>query len=239
MAKTLVIGDIHEPVSHPGYLSFCQDLYEAWSCDSVVFIGDIVDWHSISFHARHPDAPGPDDEYQLALEKVQKWYEAFPKARVCIGNHDERIIRLAASVGIPSKFIRDYAETWHTPGWDWRTEHVVDDVYYFHGTGNGGTYPAPNAVKKMLMSVVLGHNHTAAGIKWFANPNRRIFGMDTGCGIDDKAYAFAYGQHMKQRSVLGAGVVLDGVPYHEIMPIGDGEPYHRSNFPVHDLLTFV
>jgi len=89
---------------------------------------------------------------------------------------------------------------------------------------------AANCVAKLLMSVVLGHNHTAGGVKWFVNPHRRIFGMDVGCGIDDTSMAFAYGRHMKQRSVLSAGVVLDGIPYHEIMPCGPGEPYHRSNF---------
>ena len=239
-ARVLVIGDIHEPVARPGYLEFCKDLYKKWDCDTVVFIGDIVDWHGISFHAKHPDAPGATDEYTLALDKVQRWYKAFPKAYVCIGNHDERVVRLASSVGIPSKMLRDYSDVWNTPGWTWGTEFTIDDVYYFHGTGNGGMYPAANVVKKVLMSVVIGHNHTAAGVKWFANPTRRIFGLDTGCGIDDKAYAFAYGKHMKQRSVLGAGIVLNGKqPYHEIMPIGPGEAYHRSNFPEHDLLTFV
>ena len=230
MSKILVIGDVHEPVSHPGYLAFCKDLYEAWDCDRVVFIGDIVDWHGISFHAAHPDCPGPNDEYELSLEKVQKWAKAFPKADVCIGNHDERIVRLAATVGIPARFIRNYQDTWQTPGWNWRYEHNIEDVHYFHGTGNGGKYPAANCVTKMLMSCVMGHIHTAAGVKWFANPTKRIFGMDTGCGIDDRAMQFAYGKHMKQRSVLGAGVVIDGMPYHEIMPIGTKEKYHRSKF---------
>ena len=137
MARILVIGDIHEPVAHPGYLSFCYDLYKQWSCNRVIFIGDVVDWNAISFHAAHPECPGPKDEHDLTLEKVQKWHKVFPRARVCIGNHDERIVRLAESVNIPAKFIREYADTWETPGWDWQYEHIVDDVYYFHGVGCG------------------------------------------------------------------------------------------------------
>jgi|GEM_PF-665278 len=231
MARVLAIGDVHAPVAHPGYLPFCQDLYRRHRCDTVIFVGDVVDWHGVSFHARSPEAPGPKDEYELALVCIKKWAEAFPVARVCIGNHDERLIRLAETVNIPAKFLRDYTEIWETPKWKWDYEHIIDDVYYFHGTGTGGYHPAYNSMKKMLMSVVQGHCHAAAGIKWAANPMRRIFGMDTGCGIDDKAYAFAYGRHQKVRSVLGAGVILDGVPYHEIMQIGDGETYHRSRFP--------
>lgn len=228
--KTLVIGDIHAPVTHPGYLRFCRDLYHQHDCNQVVFIGDVVDWHAISFHTHHPEAPGPDDEYQLAAMCVQQWYKAFPKARVCIGNHDARVIRLAETVNIPKRFIRDYKDTWQTPGWTWADDFILDDVYYFHGTGSGGLHPAYNTMGKMLMSVVQGHIHSAGGIKWKANPQKRVFGMDTGCGIDDRAYAFAYGQMLKVRSILSAGVVIDGVPQHVIMPIGRGEKYHRSRF---------
>lgn len=230
MARVLVIGDIHEPVSHPGYLAFCRDLRDQYQCDQVMFIGDVCDWHAISFHARHPDAPGPKDEYELALEKVAKWNAVFPQAKVCIGNHDARVIRLAESVNIPACFIRTYAETWQTPTWDWQNDFTCDGVYYFHGCGTGGVHPAFNSMLKQMMSVVQGHIHSAAGIKWRANPQARFFGMDSGCGIDDRAYAFAYGRDQKIRSILSAGVVLDGVPQHFVMPCGPGEKYNRSNF---------
>lgn len=238
MARVLYIGDVHEPVSHPGYLPFCRDLRDKHRCDQVVFIGDVVDWHAVSFHAHHPDAPGPKDEYELAKAGVEKWYKAFRRASVCIGNHDERLIRLAETVNIPSKFIRDYSDIWNTPQWKWDTEFIIDDVYAYHGIGSGGMHPAFNSSGKMLMSVVQGHIHTAAGIKWRCNPTRRIFGMDTGCGIDDKALAFAYGKHNKTRSVLGAGVVLDGIPYHEVCPIGPGEKYHRSKHTTEARMTY-
>jgi hypothetical protein len=229
MSRVLAIGDIHEPVSHPGYIHFVVDMYNKWQCDKVVFIGDIMDWHGISFHARNPEAPGVLAEYDLAHERIQQWSDTFPDAKVCIGNHDERIIRLGESVDIPKKFMRNFNEVWDTQ-WDWDYNHIIDDVYYFHGVGCGGLYPAPNAAKKMLMSVVMGHVHGAAGVKHMASKQRRVFGLDTGCGIDDKAYAFAYGKHHITRSILGCGIVIDGVPYHEVMPIGKGEKYHRSNF---------
>jgi hypothetical protein len=226
----LAIGDPHEPVAHPGYLQFCQDLYEEWGCNGAVIMGDICDMQAISFHAANPECPGPTDEFILTKRAIRKWHDAFPDACVCIGNHDERVIRLAESVNIPSKYLRDFNEVWKTDGWNWCHEHIIDDVYYFHGTGNGGLYPAANCTKKMLMSVVMGHNHSCAGISWTANPMRRIFGMDVGCGIDVRAFQFAYGKHMKRRPMLGCGIILDGTPYHEIMKCGRGEPYHHSNF---------
>jgi predicted phosphodiesterase len=223
-----VIGDVHAPADRKWYLRFVKDTFEAWDVKSVVFIGDVVDWHAISFHARHPELPGPADEYKLALDSVQRWYRAFPKARVCIGNHDERVFRLAESVNIPAFLLRKYNDVWQTPGWEWEYEYMLDGVYYAHGTGCRGEHPAYNAMKTMGHSVVLGHSHTAAGVKVLASKLDRRWGMDVGCGVDDKKMQFAYGKHFKRRSILSCGVVIDGHPYLELMPVGKGERYYDA-----------
>lgn len=230
MSKVLAIGDTHFPAVHPGYLRFCMDLRDTYRCDTVVHIGDVVDHHAISKHEASPDAEGPVGEHKAAMEDVVRWRGAFPRALVCEGNHDARISRMAAAVNIPSRFLKGYAELYETPGWKWAPDHTVDDVYYCHGTGCGGMYPAFNIMAKMLMSVVSGHVHSAAGIWWRANPVRRIFGMNLGCGVDDKHVAFRYGENLKIRSILSAGVVIDGIPHHHVMACGPGEPYHRAKF---------
>ena len=231
MSRVLVLPDLHEPSSRPGALAFCRDLRRKYKTDTTVFIGDVTDWHSISFHAHHPEMPGPSDEYELAFKCLQKWYKAFPKATVCLGNHDRRIVRLAESVNIPKRWIRGYGEGWKTPGWKWVGGIVIDEVSYDHGEGQGGSmYPAFNKMKNMGMSCVLGHHHSAGGVKWLVNPLRRMFGLDTGALIDDKSMAFAYNKKAIRRSVLSAAVVIDGVPQHIIMPCGRGEKYHDSKF---------
>lgn len=231
MSRVLVIPDLHEPCSRSGALEFCKDLRNKYKTNKTVFIGDVTDWHSISFHARHPEMPGPKDEFELAYKCLQKWYKAFPKADICLGNHDRRIVRLAESVNIPQQFIRGYGDTWKTKEWNWTHEVIIDDVLYSHGEGTGTSlYPAYNKMKKMGMSCVLGHFHAAGGIKWLVNPLRRMFGLDTGCLVDDKSMAFAYGKFTVIRSVLSAAVVIDGIPQHIIMPCGKGEKYHDSRF---------
>lgn len=217
--RVLVIGDLHSPCERDGYLAFCKKIKNKWRCTKVVFIGDVVDWHAVSFHAKHPDSPGPKNEYLLTLTSIQKWYKAFPKAKVCIGNHDNRPVRLGADKNIPAVLMRDYAEMWQTPNWEWADDFTIDDVYYFHGIGCGGIHPAYNAARQMAMSVCIGHIHSAGGISWFVNPKRRWFGMDVGSGIDDKGYSSAYGKHLKRKSVISCGVVIDGTPYHEIMQL--------------------
>ena len=228
--NVLVIGDIHEPATHPGYMAFCKDLRKKYKTDTTVLIGDVVDHQAVSFHAANPQCAGPTDEYLLAKQKIKRWYKAFPNAWVTCGNHDARVIRLAESVNIPSRYIRDYNEVWKTKTWTWVDEVILDDVYYFHGTGRSGMYPAFNAMKDLLMSVCMGHCHSQSGVKWRANPRQRTFGMDVGCGIDVDAFQFAYGKHMRSRPILSAAVVIDGMPHHHIMPCGVGEKYHKSRF---------
>lgn len=228
--RILCIGDTHLPSVHPGYLRFCQDLQDRHKCDTVVHIGDVTDWHSISFHASVPDMPGPKDEYEQAYQAIRPWVRAFPKAKVCIGNHDRRVMRLAESVKIPARFIRSYSDTWDTPGWEWGEEFIIDDVHLSHGEGCSGLHPAYGQAQKMLMSAGIGHVHTAGGVAWLANPTRRIFGLDIGSGIDEKSLAFVYGKHFKRRAIISAAVIVDGIPYHEIAPIGPGEKYNKARF---------
>lgn len=228
--KVLCIGDIHCPWERKGYLQFCQDLYYQWDCNTVVFIGDVVDHHAISFHQKEPACPSPLQEYELTKTALQKFYNAFPNAIVLLGNHDDRIVRKAKSVDIPDVYLKSHIDVWKTPKWSWQDDCIIDDVYYYHGNGQGGEYPACNAVRKMFMSCVLGHNHTASGTKYYVNPTRRIFACDTGAGCNDKAMAMAYSRNRKRKSVMSAAVIIGGVPYVEPMPCGIGELYHDSNF---------
>ena len=230
MSRVLAIGDLHLPATHPGYLQFCLDLYDQWNCDTVVFIGDIIDHHSISFHEQELDTDNAVDEFDATVEGIAEWYEHFPKAFVTLGNHDERVHRKSKSVGIPSQYLKSYAELYNTPKWNWCQSVIIDEVNYFHGTGCTGVQPARLAATNSMHSTVIGHCHSVAGVHWVCGPTRRIFGMDLGCGVDPEHPAMRYGSAYRHRPILAAGVVLDGVPYHEICPTAKGEPYHRSNF---------
>lgn len=230
MPRVLAIGDLHEPVAHPGYLQFCKDMYQEFKCDKAVFLGDIVDWHAVSLHDKEPECPGPVDEYEAAKERIKRWHKTFPDAMVCIGNHDERPQRLAKKYGIAERFIKDYNTLWGTPTWTWGFNFLVDGVYYCHGTGTSGIHPAWNKSGKMLMSVCMGHCHSRAGIKWRVNPLQRIFAMDVGCGVDNDAFQFVYGRENDDKPILAAAVILDGEPVHRMMAIGKKEKYHKSRF---------
>lgn len=230
MARVLVVPDLHVPYEHPAALAFCKHLYRKHRCNQVVFIGDIGDHAGISRHEVSPEADSPLEELRRLNKKIAAWYREWPNAYICWGNHDERIVRMASSVGIPSDYIRGLNELWNTPKWKWGTEWRIDDILYTHGTGYGGKYHAVNMMDKLLCSVVAGHIHTVAQVYWKANPFKRIFAMNVGCLVDDKQVAFAYAKHHLQKSILSAATVCDGVPQLHIMPCGKGEKFSRRNF---------
>ena len=91
--RILVIGDLHAPFTLDGYFEFCKTTYAKFNCNQVIFIGDIIDNHYSSFHTTDPDGMGGGDELDMAIDCIQEWVEEFPKADVCIGNHDRMQIR--------------------------------------------------------------------------------------------------------------------------------------------------
>lgn len=231
MSRVLVIGDVHEPATHPGYRAFCESVASKWQTERVVFIGDLVDMHQASFHAAEPEAAGAEHEAEQAYERVQTWYETWPRAEVMIGNHDARAHRLASSVRVPPRFIRDYSKVWGTTGWRWKMDTTIDRVHYLHGTGCGGQTPALNAARISMTPTVCGHVHSAGGVHVAQGPQGRpIWGMDTGCGVDVEHAAMRYGRDLLRKPVLSAGVVIDGHPYFELMDWQRGGRFHRSRF---------
>lgn len=208
--NVLVIGDLHEPFCRDGYLEFTKSIQKKYKCDQVVFIGDLIDNHYSSFHATDPDGYGGEMELRMAVEKLQKWYNAYPQAVVCEGNHDALIKRKAFSAGIPSKWIKDYPEMFNTPNWKYGEEWQFDNVRYIHGTGTSGDQAAFKNALYSRKSVVQGHLHSFASVQYTTSENDRLFGMIVGCGVDQKAYAMAYSKTYPRKFIVSCGVVLDG-----------------------------
>ena len=212
--NVLVIGDLHLPFTLDGYLEHCIKVYKKYNCDTVVFIGDILDLHFTSYHETSTEGYGATQEHDLSVEMLRKWYKAFPKAYVTIGNHDALIYRKAMSAGISKRWIQNYSQVLGTPGWEWVTDVVIDDVLYTHGTTNAYT-----KAKQNLMSTVQGHLHSQAGIQFYVGAKSRIFGFQIGCGVDMKSYAMEYGRNFP-KPVISCGVVIEGLhPYLEVMDL--------------------
>lgn len=214
--NVLVIGDIHEPFCLSGYREFCYEQYLKYKCNRVIFIGDVIDCHFSSFHETSADGLGGLAELELAISRIKEWYKLFPIADVTIGNHDRLIMRKAQTSAIPSKWIREYKDVLETPNWRFVHEVTYNDVKYVHG--EAGTARA--RIKADMQSVVQGHLHTQAYCEWSVGSKFKIFGMQTGCGIDHDAYAMAYAKAGK-KPAIGCSVVLENgtIPINILMDL--------------------
>ena len=204
-SRVLVVGDLHAPFLKWGYLDFCLRIHKLYNCNEVVFIGDLLDNHYSSFHETDPDGMSAIQEFETAIKEINLWYQFFPKAKVCIGNHDLIPDRKRFTAGISDKWLKKIDEVLGTEKWEFSEEHKIENVLYNHGTGRKARHRA----RDELLSIVQGHYHSESYVEYFVGLERRIFAMQVGCGIDRRAYAMAYGRHFKKPHI-NCGVVIEG-----------------------------
>lgn len=204
ISNVLVIADLHAPFIKKGYLQFCKEMYKKYKCNKVVFTGDIIDNHYSSFHETDPDGLSAIDELVKAKSDIAQFYKAFPNAYICQGNHDAIPSRKAFSAGLSKYWTKSISEMLCTPHWSYAESFEFDGVLYCHGIGR----KARARCKEDLTSIVQGHYHSEGYVEWFVGRDTKLFAMQLGAGIDQSAYAFAYGKHFK-KSHVNVGLVLN------------------------------
>lgn len=215
MARILVQPDLQAPFHHIDSVPFLLAVNDKFKCNEWVNIGDEVDFHTESGKYKpDPDGMGFREEFEGAVRLLKQLYGIWPRMKVCVSNHTVRPLKKAFNAGIPSVFLKTYSEFLQAPpGWKWADEWEIDDILFIHGEGFSGQSGHIKAAEKHRQSTVLGHIHSYAGINFINNRRGEfIFGMNVGCLIDIKAYAFAYGKNIPHKPTLGCGVILDGIP---------------------------
>lgn len=208
------------PFEHRNYLEFVKGIQRKCKCGTVVHIGDLVDNNSISYHEKDPEGMSPDAEMNETDKHLLVWYKAFPRLYLCRGNHDILVDRKRKTAHLPKRAFKPYRDIWNLPGgWEDGFEFIIDSVLYKHGTGFSGRYAHVTATERSRQSTVIGHTHASGGVEYLASSRDCIFGMQVGCGIDRKAYAFAYGKDFPRKPILGCGVVTDKGAYAQFFPM--------------------
>lgn len=212
--KLLVLGDLHAPFHHPDAFRFMEALKKAVKPDRVVHIGDEVDWHSQSYHEKNPDLPHPGEELRLVRQYMRQLHTLFPKMDVIDSNHGNLPTRKAQTIGFPSGFLQDKNSIYDIPkGWEYHFDLELalprnQKVYFHHGKSSN----VVNTAKEAGVNTVQGHYHGKMGVTWFGQPDRMLWAAQTGCLVDHRSLAMAYGKNNLSRALLGSLVVLDGKP---------------------------
>ena len=213
--RILVISDCHFPYHHESTFNFLRKLNKQYKPDTVVHIGDEMDWHSINVsHVINPDLPSPADELLVGRSLCQQLEKIFPKMVLLESNHGSMVLRRAMAKGMSKYFIKDYNEILDVgSGWKWKEKHIVETdkgrVMFAHQF----SADISKAVQQSAMSCVQGHYHTVSSIKYVANDFHLNWGMSVGCLVDKKSLAMAYMKVNLAKPVLSCGVITEGIPY--------------------------
>lgn len=212
-SNDLIISDLHAPVYHPDTVDFLDAVRAKYKPKRVKITGDEINWESISYHEKSPDLPGGKDELMLARKALKPLYEMFPVADIMESNHGSLPFRKAQTAGLPSELIKSYNDILGAPkGWKWHLNHIfytkLGPVFMTHGKS-----PAINKLSQSQgMSAIQGHYHSKAYVSYWANEERLCFDMNVGALCDDKHLAMKYGWNSVYKSIIGCGLLEDGIP---------------------------
>jgi hypothetical protein len=216
MAKDSVIlcwPDTHIPFEHQDAFSFLSVVKNKYRPNIVVCLGDFEDFHGISMHDHDPDGLSPGDELTLLKKRAKEYFKLFPEVFMCTSNHGSLPFRRAFKFGMPSQLLKSYKDILEAPdGWIWADHWTFDGIMFEHGDPFSGRDAAIKAAEQNMMSTVIGHIHSFAGIQYSANSKHLIFGFNVGCLIDKDKYAFAYAKKNKRKPILGCGIIINGIP---------------------------
>lgn len=214
----LIIPDLHIPFHHQDSFDFLRYLKNKYRPNWALNLGDEIDCHAISRWTSDPDGYSPGHELDKAILHLYDLYKIFPKMMVCTSNHTMRPYIRAMESGLPKRMLKGYHELLDAPkGWEWQDKWIIDDIIYEHGENVSGQSAAVTAARQNMRSTVIGHVHSFAGITYLASSLKLIFGFNVGCLIDIHSYAMKYGCKIRNKPILGAGIMKGDVPIFEPM----------------------
>ena len=209
---------MHVPYHHKDSIEFLKEIKKEYKPDTIINIGDLLDFHAISMHEHNPDLFSAGHELKEAKKYIKQLEDIFPKMVEVDSNHSSLVYRRALKFGMSKEFLKNYGDFLGTKKWEW-----VDDLALTLSNGkrcfftHGRSADVLKVSQTMGMSCVQGHYHTKFLISYWANPDNIFFGMNVGCLINQKSMAFAYAKNFKTRFIIGCGMIIDGIP--RLMPM--------------------
>jgi predicted phosphodiesterase len=211
--KILVISDLHIPYHHQDAFKFLKAIKKEFKPDTIINIGDCLDFHAISMHDHNPDLPSAGSELSLSKEYIKELESIFPVVTEVDSNHSSLVFRRALKYGLSKEFLKDYGDFLGTKKWKW-----VDDLTLTMSNGqrcfftHGKSAEVIKTSQAYSMNTVQGHYHTKFTISYWANPDNIFWAMNVGCLINQKSMAFDYAKNFRTRFIVGCGIILNGIP---------------------------
>lgn len=219
----LIIPDQHSPYQHIDALRFLADVADKLNPTRVVNLGDETDGHALSFHDSDPNLDSAGVELHKAREFLHDLEELFPVMDICHSNHGSLVYRRAYKFGIPVEYIKSYRDIiFDNSGgdaWQWMEKITATlpngDTTVFQHQSSGSIIA--NAAHERA-NIVQGHEHGQYTIEYRSSTQALYWAMISGCLIDPKALAFAYGKLFSKKPIIGVSAIVDSQPLLIPMP---------------------
>ena len=121
--RILVISDMHVPYHHKDSIEFLKEIKKEYKPDTIINIGDLLDFHAISMHEHNPDLFSAGHELKEARKYIKELEDIFPKMVEVDSNHSSLVYRRALKFGMSKEFLKNYGDFLGTKKWEW-----VDDL---------------------------------------------------------------------------------------------------------------
>jgi len=213
----LVIPDQHAPYQHPDTLEFLAAVAGKYRPDTVVNLGDETDMHAMSYHDSDPNLDSAGMELEKARIFLGALAKMFPRMLICHSNHGSMLHRKAKTHGIPADMLKSYRDVLFPngggEGWEWEFLHRLElpngEMVQFQHQASGDLLAAAAHER---CNLVCGHLHGKFCIDYAASRAALYWAVQSGCLIDGKSLAFAYGENHKHKPIVGATVIVDSLP---------------------------
>lgn len=168
--KILVLADIHAPYHSKNALWEAIRHGQKVGVDTVIILGDMMDFHRISRYPNEPDTLSFADELEVGKQLIVSIRDSFPNCDIHYiqGNHEARF---EAYLSKNAPELSDLPELSMAPLLDLDRQdvsYIVDgfihcgDMSFIHGheiPGIGGVNPSRKLYTKMKKSAICGHLH--------------------------------------------------------------------------------
>src|SRR5690606_17628217 len=169
------------------------------------------------------------DELRKSLPLIAELKKLFPVMDILESNHGSLLYRKAKHHGIPRQYLKSYNEVLGVDdNWKWWFDMTItlpngNKCYLHHGKSSNITKTS----QTMGMCSVAGHYHETFKIEYWGNPSGLYWGMQCGCLIDDKSYAFNYNNVNLKRPIIGTGLIVNSIPVLEPMVLDENGRWEK------------
>lgn len=167
----LVLSDIHLPYQNNEALTLALDYGKKHNINTILLLGDIMDFHKASFHEQNPQARDLAYEFEICRQFLDVLAKHFPSAKIFYkeGNHEkrwERFLRVKAPVVLDmSEFRMPVLLKLRERGITWIPNSQVIKIgklHAIHGNeykGGGGINAARTLWLRAGESTICGDKH--------------------------------------------------------------------------------